>query len=352
MRRLRIALLATTAALALAAGAGALAVAAPSAAPKTVTRYFALQGSGSHLLDAAKRTAKAFDGSSGSRYVLDARKHRTTVPKGYDACLVGDEPLFRKEVVVPQDGVTDVLWIRPERGTSGRWSLPEGSSIIAPAPNGWIIETAVEGGTDGRQAYALRRVTTDGRTVDLGVPRPDGETFTAGASPSGLLISDPTDGGDTAAAGTLQLMRWSEPGVFERVYPAKGTAPTIGAPIGCGSSSRTLVHCITGMDEDAVARVIPLGGSGSTVSKDACAIRPAVRTSAIAWVDVTSTHGCRPGRLEQRTTSGRLTVSTRRYSRFQEPVTAFGKLVVATSTQRHLVAVSDPAGRPRTLVGR
>lgn len=349
--RLRVLLLAATAALALAAGSGATAVAAPSGAPEAVTRYFALQGSGSHLLYAAKKTAKAFDGSTGTRYVLDARRHRTRVPAGYRAFLVGDDPLFRKEVARPGGG-TDVVWVRPEQGTSGRWRVPEAAEVVAPAPNGWIVRTPIEGGTFGRQAFALRRVLTDGTVIGLGAPRPDGETFTVQATPAGLLIADPTDGGDTASAGTLQLMRWAEPGVFTRIFPAAGAAPTIGAPVVCGSSSRTLVHCITGMDEDATARVIPLDGSRSTVTRDACAIRPAVRTFAIAWTDRTSTGGCRAGRVQQRTTSGALSVSTRRYSRLQQPVTAFGKLVVATSTQRHLVAISGPAGRPATLVGR
>ena len=315
-------------------------------------KYFALDGSGSHLLYAAKRTSKAFDGSSGTRYVLDREQHRITVPTGYDAYLVGDEPLFRKEVVVPQDGITDVLWIRPEKGTSGRWSVPEASSIVAAAPNGWIIETQIEGGTDGRQAYELRRVTTDGRMTDLGVPRPDGETFTAQATPTGLLIADPSDGGDTASAGTLQFMPWSKPGSYTRIYPSTGTAPRIGTPIDCGDSSSTQVHCIVGMDEDATARLIPLAGSRSKVVDEKCALYPAVRTAAIAWTDRTSTNGCKAGRVEQRTRAGRLTASTRRYYRLQDPVTAFGKLVVATSTQRHLVTISRPSSTPKQIVGR
>jgi hypothetical protein len=351
-RRLRLAVLASTAVLALAAGTPLVATAAPSAAPKAVTKYFALDGSGSHLLYAAKKTAKVFDGSGGTRYVLDGRKHRITVPKGYDAYLVGDDPLFRKEVVVPQDGITDVLWIRPEKGTSGRWSVPEASSIVAAAPNGWIIRTQIEGGTDGRVAFKLRRVTTDGRMTDLGVPRPDGEYFTVGATPTGLLIADPTDGGDTASAGTLQFMPWSKPGSYTQIYPATGAAPKIGVPITCGDSSSTQVRCIVGMDEDTTARLIPLDGSKSKVIKDRCALYPAVRTTAIAWTDRTSANGCKAGRVEQRTTAGKLTVSTRRYFRLQEPVTAFGKLVVATSTQRHLVAISGPTSTPKQIVGR
>jgi hypothetical protein len=338
--------------LALAAGTPLVATAAPSAAPKTVTKYYALAGSGSHLLYAAKKTPKAFGGAGGTRYVVDAAKHRTAVPTGYDAYLVGDEPLFRKEVVVPQDGITDVLWIRPEKGTSGRWSVPEASSIVAEAPNGWIIETQITGGTDGRQAYKLRRVTTDGTMTDLGVPRPDGESFTVQATSTGLLIADPSDGGDTASAGTLQFMRWSKPGSYTRIYPAAGSTAKIGTPIDCGHSSGTLVHCIVGMDAAATARVIPLNGSKSKVLNEKCALHPAVRTAAIAWTDRVSANGCRAGRVEQRTTAGKLTVSTRRYYRLQDPVTAFGKLVVATSTQRHLVTISNPTSTPKQIVGR
>ena len=344
-------MLASTVALALAAGAPVAATAAPDAAPKAVTKYFALDGSGSHLLYAAKKTAKPFDGSGGTQYVLDGEKHRITVPKGYHAYLVGDEPLFRKEVVVPQDGITDVLWIRPEKGTSGRWSVPEASSIVAPAPNGWIIATQIEGGTDGRQAVKLRRVTTDGRMTDLGVPRPDGEGFGALAAPTGLLISDPSDGGDTASAGTLQFMPWSKPGSYSQIYPATGSAPKIGTPIACGDSSSTQVRCVVGMDEDTTIRLIPLDGSMSKASNEHCARYPAVRTAAIAWTDRTSTDGCKAGRVEQRTTAGKLTVSTRRYSPLQDPVSAFGKLVVATSTQRHLVTISDPTSTPKQIVG-
>ncbi len=351
MGRLRAALLASVAALAVAAGTPAAATAAPSAAPKAVTKYFALDGSASHLLYAAKKTAKAFDGSGGTRYVLDDRKHRITVPKGYSAYLVGDEPLFRKEVVVPQDGITDVLWIRPEQGTSGRWSLPEASSIVAPAPNGWIIATPVEGGTDGRQAVGLRRVTTDGRMTDLGVPRPDGEYFSVQAAPAGLLISDPTDGGDAASAGTLQSMPWSKPGTYTQIYPATGTSPAIGTPISCGEASRTQVRCTVGMDEDTRVRLIPLDGSKSKVVDERCALYPTVRSAAVAWIDRTSTNGCKAGRVEQRTNAGRLTASTRRYYRLQDPVSAFGKLVVATSTQRHLVTISTPASTPKQIVG-
>ncbi|GAA2748551.1 hypothetical protein [Amnibacterium kyonggiense] len=335
----------------LVAGLAAPASAAPTAAPKAVTKYFALDGSGSHLLYAAKKTAKAFDGSGGTRYVLDAKQHRITVPKGYDAYLVGDEPLFRKEVLV-EDGVTDVLWIRPEKHTSGRWSIPEASSIVAPAPNGWIIETQIEGGTDGRQAVELRRVTTDGRMTELGAPRPDGEYFTVQAARTGLLISDPTDGGDNASAGTLQFMPWSKPGSYTQIYPATGTAPQIGVPVSCGDSSSTQVRCVVGMDEGTTRRLIPLDGSKSKVIREKCATSPAVRTAAIAWTDRTSTGGCKAGRVEQRTNSGKLSVSTRRYSRLQEPVSAFGKLVVATSTQRHLVTISNPGSTPKQIVGR
>lgn len=340
------------AALALAASTPIAAIAAPRSAPKAVMKYSALDGSGSHLLYAAKKTSKAFDGSDGAQYVLDGRNHRIAVPKGYSAYLVGDEPLFRKEVVVPQDGITDVLWIRPEKHTSGRWSLPEASRIVAPAPNGWIIATETEGGTDGRVALKLRRVTTDGRMTELGVPRPDGEYYSVQGAPTGLLISDPTDGGDTASAGTLQFMPWSKPGSYTQIYPATGTAPHIGVPVSCGDSSRTQVRCVVGMDEDTTRRLVPLDGSKSKVINEKCATYPVVRTTAIAWTDRTSTRGCKAGRVEQRTNTGALTVSTRRYYRLQEPVTAFGKLVVATSTQRHLVTISNPRSTPKQIVGK
>jgi len=349
--RLRLVLLASTAALALLVGACSGAGAGPANA---VDRYFALQGSGSHLLFATKRTAKPLTEDEAWRrsrkYVLDAKGGRTAVPAGYDASLVGDEPLFRKETKAV-DGLTAVHWIRPERGTSGVQTVPRTSTIAGAAPNGWVIETPVDTGTAG-QAYRLRRVTTDGSTTDLGIPIPDGRPFSVAGTPRGLLVVSAGSDGDPASDGTIQFMRWSAPGSYRRIYPGAGVAPQVGQVFGCGNSSSTLVRCTIGMDEDTRIRLIPLDGTRSLRSEEACAyLYPAVRTFAIAWTDRTSAHGCVPGRVEQRTTEGRLSVSTRRYSTLQEPVSAFGRLVVATSTQRHLVTISDPESAPNRIVG-
>lgn len=327
--------------------------AADAAPAKAVGEYFALEGSGSHLLFAAKRTAKAFtedDAWRAREYVLNAKGERTAVPAGYDAYLVGDEPLFRKETKAV-DGLTAVHWIRPERGTSGVLTVPEASTLVGAAPNGWVIETPIDTGTAG-QAYRLRRVSTDGSTTDLGVPIPDGRPFSVQATPRGLLVVSASSDGDPASDGTIQFMRWSAPGSYHRIYPGAGVAPQVGQVFGCGNSSSTLVRCSIGMDEDTRIRLIPLDGTRSIRSEERCAgLYPAVRTFAVAWTDGTSGHGCAAGRIEQRTTAGRLTVSSRRYSALQQPVSAFGRLVVATSTQRHLVTIADPRSTPKRIVG-
>ena len=356
MGRLRLAMLASTAALALVAATPLASTAAPAAPAKAAGKYFALEGSGSHLLFGAKKTSKTFteaDARGGARqYVLNAKGQRTAVPADYDAYLVGDEPLFRKETKAV-DGLTDVHWIRPERGTSGTWTVPEGSEVVAPAPGGWIIQTPTEQGDYGRVS-TLRRVLTDGTTTDLGTPSPEGKRYYVEAAPSGLLFADETDGGDYASLGTLQFMPWSKPGSYTQVYPATGTAAQVGISIECGTGSSTLVRCIVGADnDDPHTLLIPLDGSKSQPSLEKCSpyLNAAVRTFGIAWTDRTTANGCKAGRVEQRTTAGKLTVSTRRYYRLQDPVSAFGRLVVATSTQRHLVTISSPTSTPKQIVG-
>jgi hypothetical protein len=191
------------------------------------------------------------------------------------------------------------------------------NTVVAAAPNGWIIEQHFAGDTGQPDVLYLR--TTSGTMTKLGAPEPDGTPFTLRESNTTLVAYSASSASSNGAA---VLMRFANPGVFHQFVPtnprARTSCPSVTAKyiacsyVGSHGAQRMRLYTTTGTLAVATGKHCPTG-------------RATVLGHSLAWVTL-SGQQCPKHRLVIVNRHGKLRVAAGHYD--VNPISAFGGIIV------------------------
>jgi hypothetical protein len=335
MRINRLRMLSTLAAATVTMTICATATPAGAATQTAHQRYVPLAGNPKYLVYAAADSVKPLYPGFLNQYVDLYVLRRTGKPMSLgEAGPEAGASLVNSNLIVtnPQDGKTLIRWWNLADRTHGHFETATG--VVGATPDGWAYEIEESGLHVVSQSYA-------GVRVDLGDPLPGGVGYSVTTGPAGFVA---TADNDEDGNGQITYTPWGHPHET-RTLLAPGDTEN-----GCSSVTTTYAACwLFGRPKSPFA-LFPLDGGKPTVKAGACSHEYTVLGGRLAWVAEPSTANslCHGSPVSELSATGAVIHSPRNFDDIAL-VSALGRLVVATSGQRSLVALTDAGATPVAL---
>jgi hypothetical protein len=245
-----------------------------------------------------------------------------------DFSLVGSMLVYH---VYPETGPVVAHWLDLTTGKSGQTT----EQVVSAAPHGWIVCKRVEVG--GAKQDVLYYDRMSGKVTRLGIAEKANYPFQTSVDSKYVVISQFTDEG----TGAARFVSFARPGRFHTLVKSNpGDFPTA-----CSTVLDNYAACFLSRHVD-VMRLYDIH-SGRVVASNAsrCAGGyPAILSQTVAWI---SQVGC-PHQLRLAGPGTRFAMTATRFAE-QPPISAFGGVVVATSSKHKLVIFTSATNR-ETLV--
>ncbi|HTW19217.1 MAG TPA: hypothetical protein VME70_03270 [Mycobacteriales bacterium] len=304
-------------------------------------RVLAITGTPNYLVY-LRGTGRLIPSSAGTVYV----KTNAGKPRRIAHRARGNPTWIDGSMLVITTGTTRypvrLRWWDLANGQHGSLTLPGNEFPLAAAPNGWVSIRPAPGSTDG--ASQLIRHSTTGTTTVLGVPFPDGAGFDLSTGPRGLVA---WTNHDASSTGRIVAMSWARPDRFRTLIKGVDLAS-------CPSISARYAACYLQRATSTAVALVPLDGHKPTRTRKACPTdRPALLGVSVAWIARPTTPkplpACAAGHFHILTRTG-VTKTSRRTYEWYGLVSAFGRLVVTSRSERSLATLTSIGARPVPVV--
>jgi hypothetical protein len=231
----------------------------------------------------------------------------------------------------PNTATQHVYWRSLSTGAHGSFVSPVGAFA---APNGWVTAQQSAGPSS---AYVLSLHTTTGRTTRLGSPDPAGSTIDISVGGDTLVVYEPFP--DSGSNGAVKWMSFSRPGKFHQLISTPQGDSSI-----CRSVTSKYIACNYSDNTADTNRLYTVTGKlVVSTAKDCTNGPPAVVGDSIMWVTVLG-GSCPVGRTTFLSPTGKVSFA-KGNNLIGIPVSAFGKIVIASRSPRKLVLVSSATQR-------